>query len=564
MSSDYICYNSIQKMNNIMNKVFNKKYINNFFNCFMGYSSVCYKIINKVFNRKYINNFFNHFMGHTPDWYKILILCLLFLNPICLLIAGGYITGWIILIEFIFTLALSLKCYPLLPGGLIAIETVFMGMVTPDAVYKEVAYNLEVILLLIFMISGIYFMKEFLTWLFTKILFISRSKIILSLLFCFLGAFMSAWLDALTVTAVIITVCLGFYEVYTETSYDERVQGEMTEAEKKDAGREDLKNFNGFLCNLLMHGAVGTAIGGVSTIVGEPQNILIGTLMGWNFMDFFMTMAHISIPVFVAGMLTVIVVEKFKLFGYGYKLPERVRTILEQNLKKQKADRDTGYYFKIVTQAITFVWLIVALAFHLASVGLIGLSVIIILTAVNGKSEESQIGKAFQEAMPFTALLVVFFAVVAMIHSNSLFKPIIDAALAKPANVQVSTFFIASGILSAISDNVFVATIYIQEALTAFQNNLIDLHQLNLLAIAINAGTNIPSVATPNGQAAFLFLLTSSLAGRIKLSYLRMLTLAIPYTIVLTTTAFVFLSFNWVQYEEPHNKPVMIEKTKSH
>ena len=28
----------------------------------------------------------------------------------------------------------------------------------------------------------------------------------------------------------------------------------------------------------------------------------------------------------------------------------------------------------------------------------------------------------------------------------------------------------------------------------------------------INTGTNIPSVATPNGQAAFLFLLTSSLS----------------------------------------------------
>ncbi|VFT26996.1 sodium:proton antiporter [Pseudomonas aeruginosa] len=32
------------------------------------------------------------------------------------------------------------------------------------------------------------------------------------------------------------------------------------------------------------------------------------------------------------------------------------------------------------------------------------------------------------------------------------------------------------------------------------------------LAVAINTGTNLPSVATPNGQAAFLFLLTSSIA----------------------------------------------------
>ena len=34
--------------------------------------------------------------------------------------------------------------------------------------------------------------------------------------------------------------------------------------------------------------------------------------------------------------------------------------------------------------------------------------------------------------------------------------------------------------------------------------------QFDRLAVAINTGTNLPSVATPNGQAAFLFLLTSS------------------------------------------------------
>jgi NhaB family Na+:H+ antiporter len=42
-------------------------------------------------------------------------------------------------------------------------------------------------------------------------------------------------------------------------------------------------------------------------------------------------------------------------------------------------------------------------------------------------------------------------------------------------------------------------------------------------------------VATPNGQAAFLFLLTSALAPLIKLSYMRMVIMALPYTVVLTT-----------------------------
>lgn len=53
--------------------------------------------------------------------------------------------------------------------------------------------------------------------------------------------------------------------------------------------------------------------------------------------------------------------------------------------------------------------------------------------------------------------------------------------------------------------------------------------------MAINTGTNLPSVATPNGQAAFLFLLTSALAPLIRLSYGRMVWMALPYTLVLTT-----------------------------
>jgi len=58
--------------------------------------------------------------------------------------------------------------------------------------------------------------------------------------------------------------------------------------------------------------------------------------------------------------------------------------------------------------------------------------------------------------------------------------------------------------------------------------------EFDRLAIAVNIGTNLPSVATPNGQAACLFTLTSALAPLIRLSYGKMVLMALPYTIVLT------------------------------
>src|SRR5690606_13033142 len=93
-----------------------------------------------------------------------------------------------------------------------------------------------------------------------------------------------------------------------------------------------------------------------------------------------------------------------------------------------------------------------------------------------------------------------------------------------------------NGVLSAISDNVFVATVYINEVKAALDNGIIDRPQFDLLAIAVNTGTNIPSVATPNGQAAFLFLLTSALAPLIRLSYMRLVVMGLPDTVVMTVT----------------------------
>ena len=96
---------------------------------------------------------------------------------------AGFILGWIILGQFIVTLAMALECYPLQPGGLIAIQSVILGLTTSKHVYQEVVLNLKVILLLVFMVAGIYFMKDFLLFIFTKLLINVKNKKLLSLLF---------------------------------------------------------------------------------------------------------------------------------------------------------------------------------------------------------------------------------------------------------------------------------------------------------------------------------------------------------------------------------------------
>ena len=481
----------------------------------------------------------DNFLGPAADWYKLTIIMFLIVNPILMVTVGPFITGWVLVIQFIFCLAMALKCYPLQPGGLLAIEALVIGLASPDTVYHETEANFAVILLLIFMVAGIFFLKELLLFIFTKILIKIRSKIYLSLMFCFTSAVLSAFLDALTVTAVIITVAAGLFAVYHRVTSGKGFDDDHDHADDTGIGdetREDLENFRAFLRNLMMHGAVGTALGGVCTLVGEPQNLLIGEIAGWQFIEFFIRMAPVSMPVLVVGLLTCVAVEKFKILGYGAEMPIAARRILEEFERREDDSRTPKQTAALIVQALVAVFLIVALAFHWAEVGLIGLAVIVLTTALTGIVEEHQLGHAFSEALPFTALLVVFFAIVAVIHDQHLFLPVVDFVFSLDLDKQVPVFFAANGILSAISDNVFVATVYINEVKMALDAGQISREHFELLTVAINTGTNIPSVATPNGQAAFLFLLTSALAPLIRLSYGRMVILALPYTITMSIT----------------------------
>jgi len=368
--------------------------------------------------------FRKNFLGNSPDWYKTTIVGFLIINPI-IATYDPFIAGWVLILQFIFTLAMALKCYPLQPGGLLAVEAIILGLATPEMVFHEAEVNFPVIMLLMFMVAGIYFLREMLLFTFTKILLGVRSKVLLSVLFSFTAAFLSAFLDALTVTAVIITVAAGFFGVYHKVASGKKFDHDhdpTTDDQVVELHREDLENFRAFLRSLMMHGAVGTALGGVTTLVGEPQNLLIAEVMDWEFATFFLKMAHISMPVLTREEKMVIVV-----------------------------------------QGVVALVLIFALGFHLAEPGVVGLLVIVLATAFNGVTEEHRIGHAFEEALPFTALLVVFFAIVAVIHNQELFSPVIHWVMTYEGKTQEALFYLANGGLSMISDNVFVATVYIGE-----------------------------------------------------------------------------------------------------
>jgi NhaB family Na+:H+ antiporter len=204
------------------------------------------------------------------------------------------------------------------------------------------------------MVAGIFFLKDLLLYIFSKLLVRIRSKMLLSLVFCGVSALLSAFLDALTVTAVIITVAAGFYSVYHKVTSGKGLDEDHDHADDSGIGHETRTTSRSSSppAQLMMHGAVGTALGGVCTLVGEPQNLLIGQVAGWEFGEFFVRVAPVSMPVLAVGLLTCLAVEKFKLFGYGADIPWAARRILEEYARAEDSKRTPAQSAALIMQGL--------------------------------------------------------------------------------------------------------------------------------------------------------------------------------------------------------------------
>lgn len=167
-----------------------------------------------------------------------------------------------------------------------------------------------------------------------------------------------------------ISVCVGFYSVYHKvasgvhfTASDHNFGHDDVQDDVQDYRREDLDNFRGFLRTLIMHGAIGTALGGVTTLVGEPQNLLIAEKAGWGFFEFFLIMAPVTIPVLIAGFCTCVALEFIGWFSYGYKFPPAVREILDEYKEHENSKRKDSDKVELVVQGVVALILVAGLAF---------------------------------------------------------------------------------------------------------------------------------------------------------------------------------------------------------
>lgn len=148
----------------------------------------------------------------------------------------------------------------------------FIGMILFSYMMYEIEVNFEVFLLLVFMVVGIYFMKDLFMFLFIKLVIKVKNKFIFLLLFIFVLVFFFVFFDVFMVVVVIISVGFGFYFIYYKVVLGKEFYLDydyISDDGVYDLGRNDLEDFCVFFCNFMMYLVVGIVLGGVMMMVGE-------------------------------------------------------------------------------------------------------------------------------------------------------------------------------------------------------------------------------------------------------------------------------------------------------
>lgn len=88
-----------------------------------------------------------------------------------------------------------------------------MQLTDSHHVYEEVEHGLPVILLVIFMVAGVHFLREMLFKFINKVLLGIKSRVVMNVVTIVVVAILSAFLDALTILAVLIALATTFYDI---------------------------------------------------------------------------------------------------------------------------------------------------------------------------------------------------------------------------------------------------------------------------------------------------------------------------------------------------------------
>ena len=264
-------------------------------------------------------------------------------------------------------------------------------------------------------------------------------------------------------------------------------------------------------------------IGGTATLIGDPPNIMIGSAAGFDFMDFIINVAPVSIIVFIINMAILFLLYRKKLHTTA-QLQERVMRL---NEKKEIVDA-------VLLKKCLFCLALVIILFtthsllHMetATAALLGASVMLLLTCSNDEEILTDIFSRVEWLSIF--FFIGLFILVGGLVETGVIKIMAQEAMALThGDVKGSALLVLwlSAIASACIDNIpFVATLLplIQEL------GAMGIKDLNPIYWALSLGACLGGCGTLVGSSANVVVASMSAQRGKNISFLKYFYIAFP------------------------------------
>jgi Na+/H+ antiporter NhaD/arsenite permease-like protein len=272
-------------------------------------------------------------------------------------------------------------------------------------------------------------------------------------------------------------------------------------------------------------------IGGTSTLIGDPPNIMIGSAAGYTFFDFI----HYDFPVVVIIMVVMIFIFRF-LYGRKLHVAEEDMQAVMQLEPKEQIKNVSLFRKSIVMIVLVTVFFMLHGALNLES-SVIALAAAGIMLLISGVDLEKAIEGVEWSTIGF--FLGLFMVVGAMEHTGVielLGNGLVDLTGGNTVLLMIALLW-GSAILSAILDNIpFVATMI--PIIMVLEANGVDVHPLWW---AISLGACLGGNGTLVGASANVVL--SSIANKegYPISFMKFTKVGFPIMLVSIIISTVYL-----------------------
>lgn len=281
-------------------------------------------------------------------------------------------------------------------------------------------------------------------------------------------------------------------------------------------------------------------IGGTATLIGDPPNIMIGSAVGLNFMDFIANLTGIAIIIFL-------VVEALLIVIYGKELktqPELQQKVMRLNEKSQIADKALlKKCLAVIAITISLFVLHGALGLETATAALTGAGLLLLITYTRN---EAMIAKVLSKV---EWLAIFFFAglfvlVGALVETGVIKMLAAEAIKLTNGNVNATAMLILwmSAVASAFIDNIpFVATLIplIQDM------GQMGLSNLDPMWWSLALGACLGGNGTLIGASANVVVASMAAQRGRQISFIGFMKIAFPIMILTIAISSVYV---WLRY----------------